>query len=57
VLEKGFIDRVVHRKNMRAELAHLLDLFWHSTRGFAADGRPSPHPYTPPAAAQGRPVP
>jgi acetyl-CoA carboxylase carboxyl transferase subunit beta len=57
VLEKGFIDRVVHRKNMRAELTHLLDLFWHSTRGFAADGRSSPHPYTPPAAAQGRPVP
>jgi len=57
VLDKGFIDRVVHRKNMRAELAHLLDLFWHSTRGFAADGRPSPHVYTPRAAAHGRPVP
>ncbi|MFI5370228.1 MAG: acetyl-CoA carboxylase, carboxyltransferase subunit beta [Candidatus Eisenbacteria bacterium] len=56
VLEKGFIDRVVHRKTMRAELAHVLDLFWHSTRGFAAEGRTSPHAYAPPAAAHGRPA-
>jgi acetyl-CoA carboxylase carboxyl transferase subunit beta len=57
VLEKGFIDRVVHRKTMRVELAHVLDLFWHSTRGFAAEGRTSPHAYAPPAAAHGRHAP
>jgi acetyl-CoA carboxylase carboxyl transferase subunit beta len=36
VLDKGFVDRVVHRKRMREEVAHLLDLFWQSTHGFAA---------------------
>jgi acetyl-CoA carboxylase carboxyl transferase subunit beta len=55
VLEKGFIDRVVHRKHMRSETAHLLDLFWHSTRGFAPDGQPSPHAYTPTTVTHGRP--
>jgi acetyl-CoA carboxylase carboxyl transferase subunit beta len=43
VLEKGFIDRIVHRKQMREELSHLLEYFWRSTRGFARDGEPSPH--------------
>ena len=41
VLEKGFIDRIAHRKQMRDEVGGLLRLFWHSTRGFAADGKPS----------------
>ncbi len=43
VREKGFVDRVVHRKKMREEVARLLEIFWRSTRGFAAEGRPSPH--------------
>ena len=45
VLEKGFVDRIVHRKQMRDEVSRLLEFFWRSTRGFAADGRPSPHPF------------
>jgi acetyl-CoA carboxylase carboxyl transferase subunit beta len=43
VLEKGFIDRIVHRKQMRTEVGHLLEFFWRSTRGFAPEGQPSPH--------------
>jgi acetyl-CoA carboxylase carboxyl transferase subunit beta len=43
VLEKGFVDRIVHRKRMREEVGRLLGFFWRSTRGFAAPGRPSPH--------------
>ena len=39
VREKGFVDRVVHRKQMRDEVARLLEFFWRSTAGFAADGR------------------
>ena len=35
VLEKGFIDRIVHRKQMRDEVGQLLEFFWRSTRGFA----------------------
>src|SRR5215470_4514697 len=31
VLDKGFVDRIVHRKQMRAEVGHLLDLLWRST--------------------------
>jgi acetyl-CoA carboxylase carboxyl transferase subunit beta len=52
VLEKGFIDRIVHRKQMRAEVGQLLEFFWRSTRGFAPEGQPSPHPFhaTPPTA-------
>jgi len=45
VLEKGFIDRIVHRKQMREEVGRLLEFFWRSTRGFAPEGRPSPHPF------------
>ena len=45
VLEKGFIDRIVHRRQMRAEVGHLLEFFWRSTRGFAPEGQPSPHPF------------
>jgi len=45
VLEKGFIDRIVHRKKMREEIGRLLEFFWRSTRGFAPEGQPSPHPY------------
>ncbi|MGH7740911.1 MAG: acetyl-CoA carboxylase, carboxyltransferase subunit beta [Candidatus Eiseniibacteriota bacterium] len=43
VLEKGFIDRIVHRKQMREELSRLLEILWRSTRGFARDGQDSPH--------------
>src|SRR5262249_21160585 len=32
VLEKGFIDRIVHRKRLREELSRLLGIFWRSTR-------------------------
>jgi len=45
VLEKGFIDRIVHRKEMRAGIGGLLEFFWRSTRGFAPDGGRSPHAY------------
>jgi len=43
VLDKGFIDRIVHRRHMRDEVGRLLEFFWRSTHGFAADGKPSPH--------------
>ena len=43
VLEKGFIDRIVHRKQMRDEIGRLLEFFWRSTRGFATAGGGSPH--------------
>ena len=43
VLEKGFIDRIVHRKQLREELSRLLEIFWRSTRGFAREGGKSPH--------------
>jgi acetyl-CoA carboxylase carboxyl transferase subunit beta len=43
VLEKGFVDRIVHRKQMRDEVSGLLEFFWRSTRGFAPAGLPSPH--------------
>jgi len=54
VLEKGFVDRIVHRQQMRVELARLLEFFWRSTRGFAADGAGSPHPETIAPPAPGR---
>ncbi len=38
VREKGFVDRVVHRKQMRDEVSRLLEFFWRSTEGFAAAG-------------------
>ncbi len=44
VLEKGFIDRIVHRRKMHEEVAALLEFFWRSTRGFAPAGGVSPHP-------------
>jgi acetyl-CoA carboxylase carboxyl transferase subunit beta len=47
VREKGFVDRVVHRKRMRDEVSTLLEFFWRSTAGFAAGGSPSPHPGAP----------
>lgn len=47
VLEKGFVDRIVHRKQMRVEVGALLGYFWHATRGFAPDGGTSPHAYDP----------
>ena len=45
VLEKGFVDRIAHRKQMHEEISRILETFWRSTRGFAPDGRPSPHPF------------
>jgi acetyl-CoA carboxylase carboxyl transferase subunit beta len=45
VLEKGFVDRIIHRKQMRQELGTLLEFFWRSTRGFAAEGQRTPHPH------------
>ena len=58
VLEKGFIDRIVHRKQMRSEVSRLLEFFWRSTRGFAAAGQPSPHAsYGAPEAADALPGP
>ncbi|MCC6350131.1 MAG: acetyl-CoA carboxylase carboxyltransferase subunit beta [Candidatus Eisenbacteria bacterium] len=47
VLEKGFVDRIIHRKQMRVEVGELLRYFWHSTRGFAPEGGSSPHAYDP----------
>jgi acetyl-CoA carboxylase carboxyl transferase subunit beta len=47
VQAKGFIDRVVHRKQMREEVARLLEFFWRSTRGFAREGQVSPHDFRP----------
>lgn len=47
VQQKGFVDRIVHRKHMRSELARLLRFFWLSTRGFAAEGSRSPHAFDP----------
>jgi acetyl-CoA carboxylase carboxyl transferase subunit beta len=47
VLEKGFIDRIAHRRHMRVEVGELLRYFWHATRGFAPDGAASPHAYEP----------
>jgi acetyl-CoA carboxylase carboxyl transferase subunit beta len=55
VREKGFVDRVVHRKQMRDEVSTLLEFFWRSTAGFAVDlpatpagvRRASPHPGAP----------
>jgi acetyl-CoA carboxylase carboxyl transferase subunit beta len=43
VLEKGFIDRIVHRKQMREEIGRVLEFFWRSTSGFAPAGGRSPH--------------
>lgn len=45
VLEKGFVDRIVPRKQMRDEVSGLLEFFWRATRGFARDGETSPHGY------------
>jgi acetyl-CoA carboxylase carboxyl transferase subunit beta len=50
VQEKGFIDRIIHRKQMRESVGQLLEFFWRSTRGFAPDGGVSPHPDAPGAA-------
>ncbi|MFM8560361.1 MAG: carboxyl transferase domain-containing protein [bacterium] len=47
VQEKGFVDRIIHRKEMRTELGGLLSFFWHSTHGFAPEGGASPHDYDP----------
>jgi acetyl-CoA carboxylase carboxyl transferase subunit beta len=55
VLEKGFIDRIVHRKKMREEISGLLEFFWRSTRGFAPEGGRSPHAsWSEQAATDGR---
>jgi acetyl-CoA carboxylase carboxyl transferase subunit beta len=57
VLEKGFIDHIVHRKRMREEVGHLLEFFWRSTRGFAPEGRPSPHSFRTEHSVDGNPAP
>ncbi len=61
VLDKGFVDRIVHRRDMREEVSRLLEFFWRSTRGFAPAGGRSPHAAaaaltasTPPAGAAAR---
>ncbi len=51
VLEKGFVDRIVHRKQMREEIGRLLEFFWRSTRGFASAGGASPHAGAPRSAS------
>src|SRR5207244_2827839 len=48
VLEKGFVDRIVHRKQMREEVSRLLEFFWRSHRGLAAVGNAGPD--APPAS-------
>lgn len=53
VLGKGFVDRIVHRKQMRPETGRLLEFFWRSTHGFAPPGRPSPHSGGGPPAPEG----
>ena len=47
VQQKGFIDRIVHRKQMRDDVGRLLRFFWLSTRGFAPAGGHSPHAFDP----------
>ena len=57
VLEKGFVDRIVHRKQVREEVSRLLEFFWRSTGRFAREGQPSPHAeIAAPAPTDGRPV-
>ncbi len=51
VLEKGFIDRIVHRKQMRDEVSRVLEFFWRSTGRFAREGQASPHAELPARAA------
>ena len=51
LFEHGFIDRIVHRKQMREEVSRLLEFFWRSTRGFAPEGGNSPHAELPARAA------
>src|SRR5689334_25095246 len=41
VLEKGFVDRIAHRKQMHEEISLIIETFWRSTSGLAPDGRPS----------------
>jgi acetyl-CoA carboxylase carboxyl transferase subunit beta len=54
VQEKGFVDRIVHRKRMREEVSRLLEFLWRSTGGFAAEGRRSPHAGAPALPGSGR---
>ncbi len=55
VQDKGFVDRIVHRKQMRAEVGRLLGFFWRATRGFAPEGGTSPHGFTDDASPNGHP--
>ena len=55
VLEKGFIDRIIHRKQMREEVGQLLEFFWRSTQGWAPAGGVSPHANAPRAMAPAAP--
>ncbi|HEV8480626.1 MAG TPA: acetyl-CoA carboxylase, carboxyltransferase subunit beta [Candidatus Eisenbacteria bacterium] len=40
VLEHGFVDRVVSRREMRDAIASLLEVFHHGTRGFTLGSKP-----------------
>jgi acetyl-CoA carboxylase carboxyl transferase subunit beta len=64
VLEMGFIDRIVHRKQMRSEVSRILEFFWRSTGGFGVPDRaveriaeqaPSPSTALPPVDGTPRP--
>ena len=54
VLQKGFVDTIVHRKQMRDEIGRLLEYFWRSTHGFAPADAASPHAGAPHAVAPTR---
>jgi len=47
VQQKGFVDRIVHRKQMHDEVSRVLGFFWRSTRGFAPADGASPHAFDP----------
>ena len=47
VLEKGFIDRIVASQADARRGRRAARFFWHSTRGFAPEGAPSPHALRP----------
>lgn len=64
VLEKGFVDRIVHRKHMRSEVSRILEFFWRSTGGFGLPERavarvvetaPAPSTALPPVDGNPRP--
>src|SRR5258706_8032570 len=56
VLEKGFVDRIVHRKQMRDEVGQILEVFWRSTGGCAREEGVPPRP-RPPRSPPAEPAP